>query len=110
MLSLTVLPQITPDDKVILDVDITNDSFVSAVANTVNTKRISTQALLENGETVVIGGIYTQEETFNVSKVPILGDLPFLGNFFKKKTSRNNRSELLIFLTPRILDPALAVQ
>lgn len=110
VLSLTVLPQITPDDKVILDVDITNDSFVAANSNTVNTKRINTQALLENGETVVIGGIYTQDQTFSISKVPILGDIPFIGAMFRKKTSRNNRTELLIFLTPRIIDPTLAVQ
>ena len=110
VLSLTVLPQITPDDKIILDVDITNDSFVAANVDTVNTKRINTQALLENGETVVIGGIYQQDETFSVSKVPILGDLPLIGVMFRKKTTRDNRSELLIFLTPRIIDPALAVQ
>jgi len=110
VLSLTVRPQITPDDKITLDVDITNDSFAGAIADTVNTKRIKTQTLLENGETVVIGGIYSQEESQSVSKVPFLGDIPFLGNLFKKRTSRNNRSELLIFLTPRIIDPALAVQ
>ena len=109
VLSLTVRPQITPDDKITLDVDITNDSF-AGVEDTVNTKRISTQTLLENGETVVIGGIYSQEQSQFVSKVPLLGDIPFLGNLFKKRTSRNNRSELLIFLTPRIIDPALAVQ
>ncbi len=110
VLSLTVLPQITPDDKVILDVDITNDSFVAANVDTVNTKRINTQALLENGETVVIGGIYTQEDTQNVTKVPVLGDLPLIGKLFRKRTSRDNRTELLVFLTPRIIDPALAVQ
>jgi type IV pilus assembly protein PilQ len=110
VLSLEVLPQITPDDKIILDVIITNDSFVAANTNTVNTKRINTQVLLENGETVVIGGIFTQDETYSITKVPILGDIPFIGNFFKKRTTRNNRSELLVFLTPRIIDPALAVQ
>lgn len=110
VLSLTVLPQITPGDQVILDVDITNDTFVAANVDTVNTKRINTQALLDNGETVVIGGIYTQEETRSISKVPILGDLPFIGTLFRKRISRNNRSELLVFLTPRIIDPALAVQ
>ena len=110
VLSLTVLPQITPDDKVILDVQITADSFVAANSNTVNTKRIDTQALLENGETVVIGGIYTQNETFSVSKIPILGDIPFIGVMFRTKSFKNDRSELLIFLTPRIIDPKLAVQ
>ncbi|MBX2869962.1 MAG: type IV pilus secretin PilQ [Acidiferrobacterales bacterium] len=109
VLSLTVRPQITPDDKITLDVDITNDSF-AGVDDTVNTKRIKTQTLLENGETVVIGGIYSQEESQALSKVPFLGDIPYLGNLFKKRTARNNRSELLIFLTPRIIDPSLAVQ
>ena len=66
--------------------------------------------LLDNGETVVIGGIYTQDEFYSVSKVPLLGDLPLIGHLFKKRSTRNNRSELLIFLTPRIIDPALAVQ
>ena len=89
---------------------ITNDSFVAANSNTVNTKRIDTQALLDNGETVVIGGIYQQDEFFQVTKVPILGDLPLVGVMFRKKTIRDNRTELLIFLTPRIIDPALAVQ
>lgn len=110
VLSLSVTPQITPDDKVILDVDITNDSFVAATTDTVNTKRINTQALLENGETVVIGGIYTQNESYSISKIPVLGDLPFLGKFFRKRAQRNNRSELLVFLTPRIIDSALSVQ
>ncbi len=112
VLSLTVRPQITPDDKITLDVDITNDSFApdTGGASTVNTKRIRTQTLLGNGETVVIGGIYSQEESQSVSKVPFLGDIPYIGNLFKKRNSRNNRTELLIFLTPRIIDPTLAVQ
>jgi type IV pilus assembly protein PilQ len=109
LLSLTVRPQITPDDKITLDVSITNDSF-AGVGDTVNTKRIATQTLLANGETVIIGGIYTQDEFYSVSKVPFLGDIPILGNLFKKRTSRNNRTELLIFLTPRIIDPALTIQ
>ena len=108
ILSLTVTPQITPDDKITLDVQITNDSFATG-ANTINTKRIDTQTLLENGETVVIGGIYSQTETQSVNKVPFLGDIPFLGNLFKRRTATNNRTELLIFLTPRIIDPALAI-
>ncbi|MGB5709281.1 MAG: type IV pilus secretin PilQ, partial [Arenicellales bacterium] len=109
VLSLTVRPQITPDDKITLDVQITNDSF-EGVDDTINTKRIETQTLLENGETVVIGGIYQQEDGELVTKVPFLGDIPILGNLFKKRQRVNNRSELLIFLTPRIIDPALALQ
>ncbi|NKB78180.1 MAG: type IV pilus secretin PilQ [Gammaproteobacteria bacterium] len=110
VLSLTVLPQITPDNHVILDVDITNDAFVSASADTVNTRRINTQTLLDDGETVVIGGIYTEEAFSRVTKVPVLGDIPFLGALFRKKVKRNNRSELLIFLTPHIIDSGLELQ
>lgn len=109
VLSLTVRPQITPDDKITLDVEITNDSF-EGVDDTINTKRIETQTLLENGETVVIGGIYQQEDGELVTKVPFLGDIPIIGNLFKKRQRVNNRSELIIFLTPRIIDPALALQ
>jgi len=103
VLSLTVTPQITPDNMIILDVMITNDSF--AGATTLNTKRIETQTLLANGETIVIGGIYQQETGELVTKTPILGDIPVLGNLFKKKTQRDNRTELLVFLTPRIITP-----
>ncbi|MCP4010997.1 MAG: type IV pilus secretin PilQ [Proteobacteria bacterium] len=101
VLSLTVTPQITPDDKIILDVAITNDSFESDT--TLNTKRITTQTLLGNGETIVIGGIYQQSEGDLVTKTPILGDIPIIGYLFKKKTHRDDRTELLIFLTPRIV-------
>lgn len=105
VLSLSVLPQITPDDKVILEVDITNDSFVALSSNTVNTKRINTKTLLENGETVMIGGIYTQNELESITKVPLLGDIPGVGALFRKKVTRNQRAELLVFLTPHIIEP-----
>ncbi len=101
VLSLTVTPQITPDDKIILDVAITNDSFASDT--TLNTKRITTQTLLGNGETIVIGGIYQQTQGDLTTKTPILGDIPLLGYLFKKRTRRDNRTELLVFLTPRIV-------
>jgi type IV pilus assembly protein PilQ len=107
VLSLTVTPQITPDDRVIMDVIITQDSFVSADADTLNTKEIFTQVLAENGETIVIGGIYQQEEFDNTTQVPILGDIPILGRLFKKRSQTDNRIELLIFLTPRIISPKL---
>ena len=107
VLSLTVTPQITPDDRVIMDVIITQDSFASADADILNTKAIFTQVLSENGETIVIGGIYQQEEFDNSTQVPILGDIPVLGRLFKKRSQTNNRIELLIFLTPRIISPKL---
>jgi len=107
VLSLTVVPQITPDDRVILQVDVTKDSFVSLDSDTIDTKQINTQVLLDNGETIVIGGIFEQTQLHSVTKVPILGDLPLIGYFFRKKEELDNRSELLIFLTPRILDPSV---
>lgn len=106
-LSLTVTPQVTPEDSIILDVDITQDTFVSPTDRTKNTKQISTQVLLQNGETVVIGGIYQQQRSQSVSKVPLFGDLPLIGALFRKKSAVNNKTELLIFLTPRIINPAL---
>ncbi len=107
VLELTVKPRITPDDRVSLDVLIKQEDFVTNDLK--NTKEIVTQVLLDNGETVVIGGIYQQENTQSVTKVPILGDIPLLGNLFRKKTRDDERRELLMFLTPRILSPALAV-
>ena len=107
VLGLTVTPQITPDDRLILDVEVTKDSFVSATEENINTLKVETQVLLENGETVIIGGIYSQEETKSVSKVPYLGDIPGLGVLFRVKSVLDERSELLIFLTPRIVNPIL---
>ena len=107
VLSLTVTPQITPDDRVILDVFITKDSFVSPTEENINTLKVRTRVLLDNGETVVIGGIYEHQSSETVSKVPLLGDLPVVGNLFKKKGILHNRRELLIFLTPRIINPGL---
>ena len=107
VLSLTVTPQITPDDRVILDVVISKDSFVSPTEQNINTLQVRTRVLLDNGETVVIGGIYEHQSSETVSKVPLLGDLPVIGVLFKKKGILHNRRELLIFLTPRIINPAL---
>ncbi|MHB8455469.1 MAG: type IV pilus secretin PilQ [Acidiferrobacterales bacterium] len=112
VLALEVTPQITPDDRVILDVLITKDDFQSASAtdSTMNKKEITTQVLLDNGETVVIGGIYEQTQNTVLSKVPFFGDLPLLGWMFRSTSELNNRDELLIFLTPRILSDNLAVR
>ena len=107
VLSLTVTPQITPDDRLILDVFVSKDSFVSPTEENINTLQVKTQVLLDNGETVVIGGIYEQQTSESISKVPLLGDLPVVGNLFKKKGILDSRKELLIFLTPRIINPAL---
>jgi len=109
-LKLEVTPQITPDDRVNLDVDITKDNFVDAVAGTLNVKEIKTQVLLDNGETVVIGGIYEQDKNETITKVPFFGDIPLLGWLFKSKESKDNKTELLIFLTPRILSDNLSLR
>ncbi|HJW81735.1 MAG TPA: type IV pilus secretin PilQ, partial [Acidiferrobacterales bacterium] len=112
VLALEVTPRITPDDKVILDVLITKDAFASADPNnsTINKKEITTQVLLDNGQTVVIGGIYEQELLSTVTKVPFLADVPLVGWLFNKKSKLDNKTELLIFLTPRILSEALSLK
>jgi len=109
-LKLDVTPRITPDDRVSMDVDITKDDFADATAGLLNVKQIKTQVLLDNGETVAIGGIYTQDKLETITKVPFFGDLPLLGWLFKNKQGQDNKTELLIFLTPRILSEKLAVR
>ncbi|MGL6155327.1 MAG: type IV pilus secretin PilQ, partial [Ralstonia mannitolilytica] len=74
------------------------------------TKHVQTQVLVENGGTVVIGGIYTQNERTDVNKVPLLGDIPVVGNLFKSTNKINNRTELLVFLTPRVLSDQLSLK
>ena len=106
-LKLDVTPQITPDDRVILDVNITKDNFADAERGLLNVKEIKTQVLLDNGETIVIGGIYEQDKNRTITKVPFFGDLPLLGWLFKSKSEIDNKTELLIFLTPRIMSESL---
>ncbi|NMH65088.1 type IV pilus secretin PilQ family protein [Shewanella salipaludis] len=109
VLSLRVTPQITPDNRVILDLEITQDSQGKSVdtplgqAVSIDTQRIGTQVLVNNGETIVLGGIYQQNLISRVSKVPVLGDIPFLGFLFRNTTDQNERQELLIFVTPKIV-------
>jgi type IV pilus assembly protein PilQ len=113
VLSLRVTPQITPDGNVILDLVISQDSEGDAVltptgpAVAINKQEIGTQVLVRNGETIVLGGIYQQQNIDRVKKVPILGDVPGLGYLFRTKTESVNKNELLIFVTPRILVDSL---
>ena len=109
-LKLEVTPQITPDGNVILTVDVTNDSVGATVPGgvSINTKHVQTQVQVENGGTVVIGGIYTQTISNDVNKVPLLGDIPVLGYLFKQSAVVNKRTELLIFLTPKIVIDRIA--
>jgi len=106
VLSLTVTPHITPDDRIILDLLITQDT-VSDVTNgsapAIDTQRIGTQVLVNNGETIVLGGVYQQQIISSVSKVPVLGDIPYFGWMFRNSSNFNEKKELLIFVTPRIV-------
>jgi type IV pilus assembly protein PilQ len=104
-LSLKVKPQITPDDNVYMTLDVHKDSRgADTVAGpAIDTKQVTTQVLVENGGTVSIGGIYIQDLEKTINKVPLLGDIPILGMFFRQESTTNNRTELLIFVTPRIL-------
>ncbi|MSQ91697.1 MAG: type IV pilus secretin PilQ [Gammaproteobacteria bacterium] len=110
VLSLKVTPQITPDDRVILDLTVTKDSVGQLVPSatggfvpSIDTRNIQTQVLVKDGQTVVLGGIMETERRDSVKKVPLLGDVPVLGNLFKSQSKINNRDELLIFITPKIL-------
>jgi len=105
-LQLIVTPRITPDDRIILDVEINQDALIFGT-QAVSTTQIETQILASNGETVVIGGIYQEEISETVTKVPFLGDVPYLKALFRQKSVSNSRSELLIFLTPKIISPKL---
>ena len=112
-LSLEVTPQITPDDKIIMDLEVRKDSLGAPAPNgapTINTQNVLTQVLVANGETAVIGGIYEQEERNDVDKVPFFGDLPIIGNAFKKRTKQDDKSELLIFITPKIMDESIGLR
>jgi type IV pilus assembly protein PilQ len=104
-LKLEVTPQITPEGSVILDVDVNKDSVGqnTAAGFAIDTKHVKTQVLVENGGTVVIGGIFEQSERTDVTKVPFLGDVPVLGHLFKTTTKQSERTELLIFLTPKVV-------
>ena len=104
-LRLEVTPQITPEGNVLLDVAVYKDSRgdTTTAGPVINTKRAKTQVLVENGGTVVLGGIFTQNERDEVNKVPLLGDIPVLGNLFKNRVRYSNRTELLIFITPKVV-------
>jgi type IV pilus assembly protein PilQ len=110
VLSLTVTPQITPDNRIIMDLLVTKDSVGEIVPSatggfvpSIDTRSVVTQVVVNDGETVVLGGIYETELRDTVSKVPVLGDIPGLGYLFRSRNNVNNNAELLIFVTPKIL-------
>ncbi len=104
-LKLEVTPQITPEGNIILDLDISKDSRgeTTAAGIAINTKHIKTQVLVENGGTVVIGGIFELTETEGETKVPVLGDIPGVGNLFKSRQRTANKQEMLVFITPKMI-------
>lgn len=109
VLGLTVKPHITPDDRIILDLTVSKDSVgeVFQGVPSVDTRQVTTQVLVNNGETVVLGGIYEQERAEGVAKVPLLGDLPLVGALFRQTSKVDRKNELLIFVTPKILKESL---
>lgn len=111
VLGLTVTPQITPDDRVLLDLEVTKDSRGEETNNgpAINTQAVTTQVLVDNGETVVLGGIYEQTSTSGVQRVPFFGELPLIGLLFQNRIKVDDRSELLIFVTPKILKESLSL-
>ncbi len=111
-LALEVTPQITPEGNVILDLLVNKDSrgTLTTAGPAINTKQVSTQVLVENGGTVVIGGIFTQDEQIATNKVPLLGDIPILGYLFQNKSRSVSKTELLIFITPKVVTDRTAVR
>ena len=114
VLKLDVTPNITPDDRILLDLIVNQDSVGALVPSgnggfipTIDTTELTTQVLVGNGETVVLGGVFKNEELVKVAKVPLLGDIPYLGNLFKSTANTQQKTEMLIFITPRILSEAL---
>ena len=105
VLSLEVTPQITPDGRIIMKLNIHQDSVAPGTGNVpaINTNEIDTSVLVENGETIVLGGVFREETTVIETKTPFLGDLPYIGRLFKRTENSNRRTELLIFITPRII-------
>jgi type IV pilus assembly protein PilQ len=111
-LKLEVTPQITPEGNIILDVKVNKDSLgnLTGLGREINTKEVKTLVLVENGGTVVIGGIYEMQESQNITKVPLLGDIPYVGNLFKTTTRDYNKTEMLVFLTPKVITERAAAR
>ena len=115
VLSLKVTPQITPDNRIIMDLGVTQDTvgtlvqLLGSAVPSINTREVTTQVLVDNGETVVLGGVYENENRNTSNRIPFFGDLPYVGFLFKQTQKTDNKRELLIFVTPKILDEALAV-
>ena len=111
-LALKVKPQITPDGNVIMTLDVNKDQpgATTPAGVQISTKHVKTEVLVENGGTVVIGGIYEQNDRTDITKVPLLGDLPVLGYLFRNTSTSSNKTELLVFITPRIVNERLTIR
>jgi len=109
-LKLEVTPQITPEGGIILELDVNKDTrgINTTAGYAIDTKHIKTQVLVENGGTVVVGGIFTEDQIDTVDKVPLLGDLPGVGNLFKRTARSSEKREMLVFITPKVLADKLA--
>ena len=107
VLSLKVTPQITPDSRVIMDLEITKDApdFGNVVLGVppILTQQVKTQVLVDNGETIVLGGVYERESSDKINRVPFFGDIPILGALFRSSSKIDEKQELLIFVTPKII-------
>lgn len=112
VLALEVTPQITPDDRVIMKLNVKQDTVgvVFAGVPSINTNEVETEVLVANGETVVLGGIFTTDKNVSTTKTPFLGDLPYIGRMFRNTIERDDKQELLIFITPRIISDSLTEQ
>ena len=116
VLSLTVTPQITPDNNIIMDLLVSKDSVgqltpsaTGGLVPSIDTRSVETQVLVRDGQTVVLGGIYETERRETINKVPFLGDIPGVGFLFRSTTNTSNKAELLIFVTPRILNEGSSI-
>lgn len=110
-LSLEVTPSITPDGRINMELLVNNDSIGEILPNgavTINTNRVTTNVLVDDGQTVVLGGVFKTETAKGVTKTPFLGDIPYLGRLFRRDVTRNDKQELLIFVTPRLATEAIA--
>ncbi|MCA6126411.1 type IV pilus secretin PilQ [Thalassolituus oleivorans] len=112
VLRLEVTPQITPDDRIIMDLLINQDSVgeLTSAGPSINTNAVETQVLVENGETVVLGGIFRSEDVTTIRKTPFFGDLPLIGALFRYKSKTDTKSELLVFITPRLVKDTLSTR
>ncbi|MDQ3026566.1 MAG: type IV pilus secretin PilQ [Pseudomonadota bacterium] len=112
VLELAVTPRITPDDRIIMDLEVKKDSVGQIFSGipSVDTKKVNTQVLVDNGDTIVLGGIFEQTTRTTVDKVPFLGDIPFLGHLFRRTAKQDDKTELLIFVTPKIVKDTLTIR